>query len=105
MSSEIGRFPDDRLFLSQRVTAIFADDNETGRNPDAHPDQHVVFGVGRPDGANDAQCCPHGSFGIVFVGTRIPEQCHNAVADVVGDNTIELADRVATASVVLARYY
>ena len=101
MGREIGRLAYDGLFLGQRSGTILAYDDQAGGDTD--PDLQFVRAVRRPYRADDGQRGVDRPLGIVFVGTRISEQRHDAVADIIRDQAVELVNRVGATVVIAPR--
>ena len=102
MSREIGGLTNDCFFLGQRLGAIFTNDHESGCDANPDPNARLALTVRRSNRAKDGQCGVNRPFRVVFVGTRVPEQRHDAVPDVIGDEALELPYRVGATVVVPA---
>ena len=97
--SDIGCLPNARLLLGRANANQAPDDHQSGGNPD--PDLRLnTFDLEPTDSFDDAQPRPHSSLGVVFMRLRIAEIGQDAVARVLGDEAVELADHVSHDAVI-----
>src|SRR5262249_42582860 len=69
-----------------------ADDDETGREPEANLQFELRRGGGRVPGGGDLKRGAHGSFGIILMRRRMAEQDQHAIADITADGATVFAD-------------
>src|SRR5262249_52578172 len=103
MSRKIGCLTDNCFFFGQRLGAVFTHNDKPGCDTDPDLNARLALGIRRPDSANDGQRRADCPLGIVFVGSWITEKRHDAVANVIRDEALELVDRVGAAVVIATR--
>jgi hypothetical protein len=101
MSCKIGCLTDHCFFFGQGLGAVFTHDDQPGCDTDSDPDARLALGIYRSDSANDGQRRTDRPLGIVLVGAWITEKRHDAIANIIRDEALELVDRVG-ATVVIA---
>src|SRR5262249_49051433 len=103
MSRKIGCLTDDCFFFGQGLGAVFTHDDKPGCDTDPDPNARLALGIRRSNSANNGQRRADCPLGIVFVGARITEKRHDAIANVIRDEALELMDRVGAAVVIATR--
>src|SRR5262249_30339592 len=91
------------FFFGQGLGAVFAHNDKPGCDTDPDLNARLALGIRRPDSANDGQRRADCPLGIVFVGSWITEKRHDAVANVIRDEALELVDRVGAAVIIATR--
>jgi hypothetical protein len=93
--SDVGCFTQRQLFLSAASTHLAYHD-QPSMDPQAYSqaDAFILLqaDVQSPHGVENAQCCPHGPLGIVFVGLRIAKIDQQAIAEILGNGSVKVLD-------------
>ena len=103
MRRQIRRFPDHRFFLGQRTHSGLADHDKARGDSDPNPQLRLAPAADAPDRPKNSERRMDRPLRAVFVRARIAEQRHDAIADIVRDQAIELLDRAGTAVVITPR--
>src|SRR5262245_16848594 len=103
MSRKIGCLTHDCFFLGQGLGTVFTHDDKPGCDTDPDFNVRLALGIRSSDIANDGQRRADCPLCIVFVGAWITEKRHDAIANVIRDEALELMDRVGAAVVIATR--
>ena len=94
---EVRRVADDAALLRLSRTEQIADDDDPGRDPDAHMQRRAGGRLQLRRGLDDREPRPHGALGVVLVRLRIAEIGEHAVAHVFGDEAAVARDQARAA--------
>ena len=94
---EVGRIAHGCV-VHPKVIADLTDDHETRMQPHADRELHSVLSgqlpLPRSDGLTNSQRRQHGPSGVILVGKRRPEQCHETITQELVDRTLVPVDLI-----------
>ena len=96
---EVRRLADDRLFLRRAFADQIADDHQPRGDPDARLELDG-FDFEATYSVDDAETRPDRPLGIVLMRSRVAKIDQDAVAHVLGDESVEPDDHVGDGTVI-----